>query len=317
MHADGPIFRQADGTPWRLCGPTAFKLARLFADGADITAFLAYFCGLGCNTVRVWPYLPLGHPMGGGWNAPTTDELIDFIRFVRGEGFYTYLTLLTDDDPARIPWAQQLVRDLIEADHDSLLLEAGNEPRINKSIDVHALKGVLDASEYLYTSGEYSDGALWFGRFLDAHTPRDSEWPRKCHDLLEYYHGGGPHYPTEPALGVPCVGGEPIRADQAGYSADDALGYYGGVSLLGAGGILHYEGGKYGRLPTDDEAQFIESGVEGLRCFPADCWFAGPYERIDEQGATLRTVQARAVYRPDSANIWPDHHWRNVGLFQS
>jgi hypothetical protein len=251
----------------------------------------------------VWPYVPWPDT---GWVSPSSDSIISAIHYFRSEGFYTYLTLLTSDESSYLPWAQQLVRDLTDVRFDSLLLEAGNEPQINKSIDVHALKDVLDQSGYLYTSGEYEDSAQWFGRFMDAHTPRDSEWPRKCHDLLEYYFGGGPSSPSDPAVGVPCLAGEPIRADQAGYSYDDALGYYAGCDLLGAGGILHYEGGKYGRLPDDLEAQFVRGGFAGLRAFPPDAWHAGPYERIDEHGATLRTYK-RGPYtvriRPTSGPI--------------
>src|SRR4030095_12384653 len=106
--------------------------------------------------------------------------------------------------------------------------------RINKNIDVHALETVLEASPYLYTSGEYDDTAQWFGRMLNAHTHRDSEWPRRCHVFREYYHGDGPHYANEPAAGCPCIAGEPIRSDQAGPNGADALGYYGGPRTLAA-----------------------------------------------------------------------------------
>jgi hypothetical protein len=303
LHVDGPIFRATDNLPWRLKGVTAFKLARLFADGADIRPFLEYFRELGANTLRVWPYVPWPEI---GWVAPSNDAIIQFVRFVRSEGFYTYLTLLTSDEDIYIPWAKSLVQALTVADLDSLLLEAGNEPRIHKSINVRALQGVLEASPYIYTSGEYDDSALWFGRKLDAHPERDPEWVRRCHDLLEYFYGGGPHYQAEPAVKVVCIAGEPIRADLANFNENDALAGFAGFALLGGGAVVHYENGKFGRLPDVAETGFVEAAFEGLQAFPADVWFAGPYERIDEHGETLRTYR-RGDYavrmRPTSGPI--------------
>lgn len=288
LHPDGPIFRQADNTPWRLRGVTAFKLLRLFADGADLTPFLSYFRDRGANTLRLWPYVPWP---GIGWVSPTNDEIIQAIHYFRSQGFYSYVTLLTSDEGEYIPWAKRLVEDLARVEFDCLLLEAGNEPRIHKTIDVYALRGVLENSGYLYTSGEYDDTALWFGRHLDAHTARDGDWPRRCHDLLEYWQGAGPHYESEPAAHVPCVAGEPMRADEANFNEQDALAYFAGCGLLGAGAIVHYENGKYGRLPDIAEEPFVESALEGLQVFPDDVWYAGGYERIDEQGGTLRTYR--------------------------
>lgn len=261
----------------------------MFADGQDTREILGYFRGLGSNIVRMWPYVPWG------WDAPSNDDILAFIRFARTQGYRTYLTLLTDDNPARIPWAQELVRFLAHQQLDCLLLEIGNEPDINKHINTAALKEVCSQSGYLYTSGEYDDSSKWFGHFVDGHTPRDNEWCRKSHDLHEYYIGAGPTTTwLHPAMAP--FAGEPIRPDQApdGNGIDktaDYEAYAGGCAIMGSGAFFHYDGSKYGTMPNDDDRRCAERFFHGLNYFPHDAPLAGPYERIDEHGETLRTYK--------------------------
>jgi hypothetical protein len=307
-YVSGHLFRNLKGQAVRLMGFTGFKILRMLADGVDCSAVLEYFQARRANCVRVWAYLPPGHPIDGGWEPPSTLQLLNGIGRLRSYGFTTYLTLLTDDDPARIPWAQHTVRELGAAGLDSLILEIGNEPGINKQIDTEALRAVCDASGLLYTSGEYADSALWFGSFGDAHTPRDFEWPRKAHDLHEYQVGEGPSYPQEPACPVPWIAGEPIKPTEAPnapqtddrgvmiYRAEDFLAYGAACGLLGAGAIFHYEGGKTGQVPVGDEIACCDDFFEGLQAFPADMLGPGSYVRIDEHGETLRTY-AKGPYR--------------------
>ncbi len=303
-YVDRHLFRNLKGEAVRVQGYSGFPLLRQFADGgANVVPMLEYFQPHGANLVRVWAYLPPGHPILGGWEPPTTDQIIRGIQAFRAYGLTTYLTLLTDDDPARIPWAEHTVRELGAAGLDSLILEIGNEPQIGKSIDTEALRAVCDASGLLYTSGEYADSARWFGTHGDAHTPRDFEWPRKAHDLHEYQVGGGPSYPAEPACQVPWFAGEPIKPTEAPnapqtddrgvtiYRAEDFLAYGATCGLLGAGAVFHYEGGKTGQIPSGDEIACCSDFFEGLRAFPADMMGPGSYQRIDEHGATLRTYR--------------------------
>jgi hypothetical protein len=297
------LFRDADQAAVRVMGFSGFQVLRHLADGVNMDPLLWYFRAKFANLIRCWAYLPKGHPIAGGWEPPTTHQLIAGIETLRSWGLTTYLTLLTDDDPARIPWAQALVRDLGAAGLDSLLLEIGNEPQINKQINTEALRSACDASGLLYTSGEYADSSKWFGSFGDAHTPRDLEWPRKAHDLHEYQVGGGPSYPTEPACPVPWISGEPIKPTEAPdgqtdpntggtiRKTEDYLAYGAACGLLGAGGIFHYDGGKTGQLPVGDEIACCENFFSGLQAFPAEMLGPSAYVRIDEHGATLRTYQ--------------------------
>jgi hypothetical protein len=317
-HVDRWLFRDAANAAVRVMGFTGFQVLRLLADGVSVDPLLWYFRAKFANLIRCWAYLPKGHPIAGGWEPPTTAQLIAGIETLRSWGLTTYLTLLTDDDPARIPWAQTLVRDLGAAGLESLILEIGNEPSINKAINTEALRAACDASGLLYTSGEYADSAKWFGSFGDAHTPRDLEWPRKAHDLHEYQVGGGPSYPTEPACPVPWISGEPIKPTEAPdgqtdpstgttiHKTEDYLAYGAACGLLGAGGIFHYEGGKTGQLPIGDEEACCTNFFAGLQAFPAEMFGPSSYVRIDEHGATLRTY-AKGPYtvriRPQSGPI--------------
>lgn len=283
LTVDGPIFR-SDGEPWRWRGVTAFPLLDRFARGDDLEPLLTTFRGF--NLLRVFWYVTWP---GTGWGARDAATVRAFCNRVGQAGFYVELVLLTDDDPGRLEPARQLVRELSADPPINLLIEIGNEPNIHKNIDVWALRDVLDASPFLYASGD-NERNPWFGRYLTAHTPRDSEWPRKAHDLLEYYHGGGPSAPSDPAHHVPIVADEPIRPDEAGYVDSDFLAYFATSSLLGAGATFHYDGGKFGRVPTGDEARCMQAALAGLLAFPADAPL-GPYSRIDEQGNSLRTYK--------------------------
>lgn len=287
LHADGRIFRTETNDPWRWRGVSAFKLLNRHAAGEDITPILAAFRGF--NILRVFWYVTW---LGTGWEPSTAEQVSAFANRVGQDGFYVELVLLTGDEPQYVEPARRLVQALTTADPPpkNILFEIGNEPTANgKAINVWALKPDLDASPFLYASGDNERTPL-FGRYVTAHTPRDSEWPRKAHDLLEYYNGGGPSAPTDPARRVPIVADEPIRPDQAGFNENDFLAYFATSSLLGAGATFHYDGGKFNLLPTGDEARCMQASLAGLMAFPADAPL-GPYSRIDEQGASLRTYK--------------------------
>ena len=281
LTTSGPIFL-AGGVPWRWKGVSAFPLAAMFARGENIDPFLDAFAGF--NLLRVWSYVTWP---GTGWEPSDSATLLAFAEHCKTRGFYVELTLLTDDDPARIQPARDRVAFLSAHNPQNVVLEIGNEPTTHKSINTRALQAAL-TSGLLISSGDYEDSNRFFGSFLTAHTPRDGEWPRKAHDLLEYHNGGGPSAPSDPAHKVPVVADEPMRPDQAGFNVQDYRAYFGTCALLGAGGTFHYEGGKFGRLPTADEARCAAAALEGLNAFPADAP-RGPYRRIDELGGSLRT----------------------------
>jgi hypothetical protein len=285
VHADGRIFRTASGAAWRWKGVSAFKLLALYAAGQDIEPFLTAYKGY--NVLRVWPYVQGSGWGARGWDAPSVAQTKAFLTYVGQRGWTVELTLLTDDSPAKLAWANAFVRDLAAAPRPAnVLVEIGNEPETHKHIDTAALRSTLDASGFVYASGNYEVSAHAFGHYLVAHTSRDAEWPRRAHDCLDYFQGGGPNTPADPPHHVPCVLDEPAKPQDVPYSADDARAYFGAASLMASGGTWHCETCKYGDLPTPQERELAAAALEGLNAFPADAPL-GPYSRPVE--SSLRT----------------------------
>lgn len=285
LHSDGRIFRLADGQAWRWRGVSAFQLLDRFARGDDITPVLEAYRGF--NLLRVWCYTPTKDWGSKAWDVPTADQARAFLAFVGARGWYVELTLLTDDDPARLAWARGFAPAL--AGLPNVLLEIGNEPETHKAIDTAALVPVIYALGVPWTTGNYEDAAKMRGTYGVAHTARDGEWPRRVHDLLDYYQGGGPNAPSDPAHHFPIIADEPAKLqDVSGNRPQDWLAYFAAASLLGGGATFHSETGKYGQPPTADEAVLAAAALRGLTAFPADAPNGG-YSRTDEGGATLRT----------------------------
>lgn len=277
LRADGKIFRTADGTSWRWKGVSAFKLLARWAAGENIQPFLDAYRGF--NLLRVWPYVEWG--AGKSWDITDAATINAFLADMNRRGWYVEFTLLTDDAPARLAWAQGLVPQLDA--HPGLLLEGGNEPLTHKTIDTPALKSVLAASGFLYASGDYEDSDRFYGTYGVTHTARTTDWPRRGHDLMEFYGGGGPNTPQDPAHKNPWVGDEPAKLQDVPVVAADWRAYFGTCAILGAGATFHCETGKYADVPTADEARMAAAALEGLDAFAADAP-NGPYRRIEEPG---------------------------------
>lgn len=284
----GRIFLR-DGQPHRVKGASAFQLLDQFANTGDVSAYARTYRDKGYNMFRVWPYVPVP-PWDPGWNPPPNDVTVAFVGHLRDEGFTVEITLLTDDDQSRIPWARRLVEDLAGARPANLLIEIGNEPLTNKNIRVEDLKDVCDRSGFLYSSGIYEDSERTFGRYGTHHSPRDREWPRKSHDALEFYNGGGPNEPSDPPHRMPWLLDEPIRPDEAGGNIEDKrrdfYAYAAGASIMAAGATFHSNSGKFAGFPGGEDDLCADAFARGLNVFPPDAP-NGPYERIVEN--TLRT----------------------------
>jgi hypothetical protein len=314
LHADGRIFRAADSTAWRWAGVSAFRLLHRHAAGENIRPFLDAYAGYG--VLRVFTYA-LDPGWGArAWDVPTVAEIKTFCAAVAPLGWLVELTLLTDDMPDKLAWAQALVPQLAaDPRPTNLLLEGGNEPDTHKHIDTAALRSVLEASGFLYASGNYEQSAKAFGRYGVAHTARTADWPRRGHDLMEYYQGGGPNAPTDPAHPYPWVGDEPGKPQDVGTKDAEWLAYFGVCALLGAGATFHCETGKYGDLPTEVERHLAAVALSALRAFPADAP-NGPYRRIVEPGqsVTARTyVVGSCMVRSQQAGTQaPEPGWTPI-----
>ena len=317
LHPDGRIFRTSENVPWRWKGVSAFALLDRFAKGQDLTPFLDAYRGF--NILRVWPYVDWSSNGWGYPTPPTVDVIKSFLRHVAERGWLVELTLLTNDEPSMLEWAKTLIPQLAaDPRPTNLLLEGGNEPTTHKNIDTKALKPALDASGFVYASGNYEDSTKVFGEFGVAHTPRDSEWPRKAHDLMEYYNGGGPHAPSDPAHRFPWSGDEPAKTQDVAPPAapltkrDDWLAYFGTAALLGCGATFHSETGKYASVPTSDEASLIVAALEALDAFPADAP-NGPYSRPVENSLRTYCVGNCMVRVRPTTTTPPSGGWKPTG----
>lgn len=295
--------------PWRYKGVSAFKLCRLFTDGADIDPFLSDYAGF--NVLRVWDYTEWA---ANGWDSCSPDQWIAFLQYVGANGWYVELTLLTDDAAKRIDPAKRLVGAIVQAGVHNVLIEIGNEPTTNKSINTKALETTLGASGLLYSSGNYEDSNLWFGRYYTCHTARTRDWTRRAHDLYEFYTGDGPDKKTVPHH-VPCIGDEPGKVQDVGAVLSEWRAYFGACALMGGGALVHLETGKYGQRPTNQERPCIAAALEGLDAFPADAP-KGSYRRIVESGqppdGRTYVVGERYMVRCQQTGGTPEAGWTPI-----
>jgi hypothetical protein len=291
IHAAGKIFRDAANAPWRYKGVSGFKLGNLFETGQNIKPFLDAYRGF--NVIRVWAYTDWA---GTGWARPSSVEAVkDFRQFVAEySGHLIAYTYVTNDSAEAHDWASGFVQQLYgQTPRPRQFNEIRNEPQTHsQTISTKRCKPAFDASGAVYASGNFEHSENAFGGYLVAHTQRDSEWVRRCHDLMEYFEGHGPHNTAEPSHRVPCVADEPAKTQDVAppkaplTKADDWRAYFGGCALLGAGATFHAETAKYGLPPTAEESALAAAALEGLDAFPADAPLAN-YSRPSDN--SLRT----------------------------
>ena len=178
---DHQIFRQ-DGKPFRYKGVTCFPIGAMWRDGHsdDIDRLMRAFEGF--NVFRAFEYVDWP---GTGWASSPVDVWLELLEHLRVHGWGLELCLLTSDEAFRLPYAQMLAEELGRSSPTNLLLEAGNEPEVHKNIDTAALRTALEQSGLPYCSGDSGESPRFYGNYLTAHTGRDDEWPRRCHDLFE------------------------------------------------------------------------------------------------------------------------------------
>jgi len=311
LHPDGRIWRDFNNAPVRIKGVTAFPLLDMYVKGKSIDGFLQKYKGF--NLLRVFCYTPSKDWGANAWDVPTAVDARRFLGYVGNLGWNVELVLLTSDEQARLDWARSFVPQLVTGGRpQNLIIEIGNEPTTHKNINTASMKDVMEKSGVFYASGNYEKSELTFGKYGVAHTARDSEWPRRGHDLLEYYNGGGPNAPSDPAHKFPWCGDEPAKLqDVSGDKPNDWRAYFGVCSLLGAGATFHSETGKFGQLPTAEEANLAACALEGLNAYPADAP-NGPYSRPVEN--SLRTyVVGNYMVRVRPTSPSPGSGWVRIG----
>lgn len=313
IRSDGRIFRTTDGKAWRFEEVTAFGIINRYAKGEDISDFLTAYKGY--KVLRVWPYVPRKDWGADAWDVSDSATISRFISEMGAKGWRVELTLLTDDDPARLTWAKTLVPQLTSGGCPAnLMLEAGNEPTTHKSINTAALRDTLAASGCPYTSGDYEDVSRWYGTYATVHTKRSSDWPRFSHDLMEFFSGTGPDHAWAGSH-QPVVAGEPAKPGDVAMTDRDVLAYFGGVSLFGAGGTWHCADCRFGRPGSAEDVRLGQVALRAMEAFPADAP-NGPYRRIVENGqsndARTYVIGGFMVRSQQGGNAAPESGWTAI-----
>jgi hypothetical protein len=242
---------------------SAFLLFYRYLIGEDVTPQLEQYQALGANVLRVflmvgWDNLsPRFFPNDFPDYWQRLDEFLTVcaLREIRVE-----LTIFADaqivmpregDQVAFVAQVSQRVSGFW-----NVFLETCNEPFKN-GVDVTRV--VPPSDGYLRASGKYdlpdnTIGApgpnlhLFRLDYVTIHTERKDEWPRTAKDLQEYrdgYNGDGRTFRGLDPCDCPCVGDEPMGADEVDKPGsrsnvpDDFRYYAATAALMGAGATFH------------------------------------------------------------------------------
>lgn len=282
MSIDGKAYRM-NGELWTYAGSSDFRMLTCLSEGRDMGAVVAQRRSAGANAMRLFDYVPRKDWGSSAWDSRTPKETLDAIRWLNQQGFFAELTLLTDDDPGRIPFAIRLI-EFLTGHGLALRLEAGNEPNTHKNINTHALIPAMQASGYQWSTGDYENSSYWRGTFGTFHPARTFDFVRRAHDAKEYWNGGGPNDPSEPACRVPWDNDEPIRPDQCGFDRIGLRAHGGATKQFCGGGTAHTQSGKFSMLWNADEETCVREFFFGLHAFPAGIQNSPDYRRIVEPG---------------------------------
>jgi hypothetical protein len=290
LTVDRQIFRM-DGQPWQWLGCSAFPLCHLFEQGrlSEVDAFIDAYPGV--RVLRVWDYVGPGWG-ADAWNASPADVWIAFLAYVRQRGLFVSRTALTDDDPKRIEPAKRTIEAITAAGCDNVMHEAGNEPNTHKEIQTQELIGVMKASGRLWSTGDYENSQYWRGTHGLYHPARTNDFARRAHDAYEYFHGGGPNSPSEPACPVPWVNDEPAKLQDVPRDPAAWRSHVAASLLFGSGFTMHSDTGKFCRLPTADEQALWVIAVEVLWQITPDAAL-GAYRRIPAEKEPGQTPEGR------------------------
>jgi hypothetical protein len=283
---DRKIFLMA-GQPWRYMGVTAFQLMDLFGKGQDISPFVSLYMGLGFNTFRVMANKPEVPGQFPGWDTPSLDTMLAFVRWMAGQGAMVELTLFGSQvNPVFVPsWLDALQSE------SNVLIELVNEPGHAgqwETADPIQDLAIPSIGTIPYATGDYTyDPTLRRGTFGTVHTDRSDpcDTARKAKGVLDMWD----------VAKIPWVGDEPAKPQDISYRADCFLALFGIYGLLGAGGTAHFLGAQFGQLPDDRELACAKAAIQGLTAFPASTPndYGYVHDTADEaQSGALRCYKA-------------------------
>lgn len=204
VHADGRLFRYANGLPWRWKLVTAFDGFRRFSRGelAALKAYAAWTRSVGGNGWRVF----------GNWSRTGFDyrkeadyfqQLVSFAHFLADEGLKGEFVCVTDG----IPSSETEQRNFLGTCADIL---AGFPWMFDQKVNEGYKNGMTEPQKYtvqrdglLVSNGAAAQDAPLYlpsAGYTTIHPPRSDDWARKCgKDAYETYREShDPVVPDEP-----------------------------------------------------------------------------------------------------------------------
>lgn len=292
VHADGPIWRLADGTPWRWACCTAFYAAKRFINGEDLAGFAHWTQDVGATGWRVfgqWSQTGGPPPILPTDLSPAAWQ--DFARRVTEDfGLSLEVTLLTDCQIFGQSHTAQCMRVQTVAEAlrglPGVFLEICNEPWKNGA-DVDQIARDLGYATgprpLLMATGAYD---FWDAPsiappavildYFNGHSDRGPQWPSDC---VKYGHNFRDVY----GVNVPIHDDEPVGADATrnGGSRDNSPPDFedagAGLSVQSAGGTFHASQLCAAIVPDAVEDACARAFFTGLQSFPADTFGQGSY----------------------------------------
>lgn len=272
LHARGEhIYNAADELfQWR--GFSWFLGFHRFCLGDDVAADLRHLHAHGVNLVRVFGPLPWVE-LKGQYRHDNfqMSKLGAFFDLLEQHGFYCEFVPLCYAWPGQSAFVQSIYD--IAQHHANVLIEASNEPHVNKIDVISAMRGVDRhgvLSAYGVYQPYYTGGTVPSLDYVTIHTTRDGAWHRKARHAQELQH----------KLGKPCISDEPAKITETNFdypggkndwntTPAEAI-WHGAICHLWTPGFtLHTEDGKWGRVSPAGTLQNLV-----LRHIALDVWQA-------------------------------------------
>lgn len=289
LRIEGAYFLDSDNQIHRRKGVTAFTLSKRAATGrkADALNFMDWAVEEGFNEFRVFTqtsWTGNGDGVEEGWGYdPEACLWVANEAAKRG----ARVEFVAHTFPYEI---NAMVDHLEEVDMlcvaTGSFLEVANEPPRNNI----PLSDLLNRYKprAMWASGKYDPTPYPAGQWINDHSPRDGEWPRKFKGAIEFSDGSGPYVPFTPPFSGPVMEDEPPQVEQT-LSPDDWESYGAGSALFGCGGRMHSNPTlQKCEIPTDGTVlACVKAFVRGLNVVPLQRYQPG-YEHPDDQGSLRR-----------------------------
>jgi hypothetical protein len=253
--------------------------------------------GRGFNTFRVMANKPEVPGQFPGWDTPSLDTMMAFVRWMAGQGAMVELTLFGSQvNPVFVPsWLDALQGE------QNVLIELVNEPgHAGQWATADPIQDLAMPSigTIPYATGDYTyDASIRRGTFAGIHTDRDDpcNTARKAKGVLDMWD----------VAKIPWVGDEPAKPQDIGYRVDCFLSLFAIYGLFGAGGTFHTLSGQFCQMPDSNELACAKAAIQGLTAFPAST--PNDYGYVHDTNDEALTKSLR-TYRagPFGVRVCPD-----------